>query len=925
MQNDKIIIKNASIHNLKDVNAEIPYNSITVITGVSGSGKSSLAFDTLYAEGQRRFVESLSSYARQFLERMARPDVEKISGMLPAVAINQKTPPKNNRSTVGTATEIYDYIRLLYGRIGETHCGKCGRTIHADTPQSIVKEVVTDFSGDKVYVLFPIDVEKPLRSEIDSAAAMGFNRIYNSNTDELLDFVEEDIPLGYNSEDLFILADRLIIHPGDEDSHSRLFEAVESALNSGKGHAAVKDLDKNLLRRFSTAFECADCGISYLPPEPRLFSFNNPYGACPECQGYGQSIGIDENLVIPDKTKTLSSCPVAPWKSQSNKVFFQKMVYACSQHGISLATPYQDLSDEAKHFIWYGSGDGQYSGIYGFFSFLEKHSYKIINRIILSKYRGYTKCKSCGGARLAPSGRQVFVGGKTIPEIVQYPMNKLYEFFDEIQLDKYQFQVVKQVCEELMRRIKLLIDIGLNYLTLDRLMHTLSGGEAQRISLASAIGSALSSTMYVLDEPSIGLHPRDTVRLLNVLDRLKKNGNTVVVVEHDPDIIKHADYIIDMGPRAGELGGKVCFAGKYSDLLKADTLTADYLSGRKTLSTGFEHLTGKKFLTMTKPRMNNLRMDEVKIPLNTFCCITGVSGSGKSTLICDQLFNKLYKALKVLNLRGEPFEGISGYESLDNAELVDQTPLTRSTRSTPITYTEAFDAIRELFASTQQAKQMGYKASHFSFNMPAGRCEVCEGEGVINVDMQFLPDVQLVCEACGGTRYKKEVREILYRGKSIVDVLEMTVDTAIEFFAGETSVVRKLRPLQAIGLGYLHLGQSVSTLSGGETQRVKLSMYLDKAEPNGRTLFIFDEPTTGLHPDDIDKLLKALRGLVAAGHSVIVIEHNLSVIANADWVIDLGPEGGFGGGLIVAEGTPYHISECTNSYTGQALKEYFKN
>ena len=925
MKSDKIIIRNACIHNLKHVDVEIPHHAITIITGVSGSGKSSLAFDTLYSEGQRRFVESLSSYARQFLERMSRPDIDYISGMLPAVAINQKTPPKNNRSTVGTATEIYDYIRLLYGRIGETHCEKCGKIVRADNPQSIVKNLIADYAGEKICVLFPISQQKPLEEELNVAAGLGYNRIFNLESDQIIDFVEDELPAKIKSENVFVLADRMIIHAEDEDSHSRLFEAVESALRAGNGHLAVKLIDKNILRKFSTAFECADCGITYLAPEPKLFSFNNPYGACPECQGYGQSVGIDENLVIPDKTKTLSSCPISPWKSQSNKIFFQKMVYACSQHGISLSTPYESLSGEAKRFVWYGSGDGNYSGIYGYFAFLEKHSYKIINRIMLSKYRGYTKCKSCGGARLSESGRQVFVGGKTIPEIVQYPMNKLYEFFDEIKLDKYQYQIVKQVCEELMRRIKLLIDIGLNYLTLDRLMHTLSGGEAQRISLASAIGSALTSTLYVLDEPSIGLHPRDTSRLLNVLDRLKKNGNTVVVVEHDPDIIKHADYVIDMGPRAGEFGGKVCFAGTYPELLKSHTLTAEYLSGRKTISTEYEHLMHKSFITITKPRMNNLRMDEVKIPLNTFCCVTGVSGSGKSTLICDWFFNRLYKALKVFNANEQVFDGISGYESLDNVELVDQTPLTRSSRSTPITYTDTFDVIRDLFASTQQAKQMGFKSSHFSFNMPQGRCEACEGEGVINVNMQFLPDVQLLCEVCGGTRYKKEIRDVLYNGKSIVDVLEMTIDMAVEFFKDEPSVVKKLKPLQLIGLGYLHLGQAVSTLSGGETQRIKLSMYLDKAEMGGRTLFIFDEPTTGLHPDDIDKLLKALRRLVACGHSVIVIEHNLSVIANADWVIDLGPEAGFGGGLIVAEGTPYHVSECQRSYTGQALRDYFDN
>lgn len=931
----KIVIKNAKLHNLKGVSVEVPYNAITVITGVSGSGKSSLAFDTLYAEGQRRFVESLSAYARQFLERMAKPEVEKISGILPAVAIDQKSPTKNQRSTVGTATEIYDYLRLLYGRIGITYCHKCGKPVHADNPASVVAEIMgaaptnvddepagEKKSPDKCYILYPVSESKKFVDSILEARMAGYFRLYDFEKDEIIDFEElsetEISKIGKKSvEKLFVLTDRLSLR---EENRSRLTESVEMAFHYGGGHIAIWNVTEQKMHKYSEHFECADCGITYLPPDPRLFSFNNPAGACPECQGFGQAIGVDENLVIPDKTKTLSSCPIVPWKTPAFKQYFQKMIYACNKHGVSLSTPYMNLSDDEKKFVWDGGDD--FIGINGFFKFLEKHNHKIGNRMLLARYRGYTSCPSCGGARLRLSGRQVKVGGKSIPEIVQYPINRLLEFASSLKLTKLEAAISGEVLREMIRRITLLRDIGLEYLTLDRLMHTLSGGEAQRINLSSAIGSALTSTLYVLDEPSIGLHPRDTEKLIAVLNRLKKLGNTVVVVEHDPEIMEAADRIIDMGPRAGVHGGEVCFAGTYKGLLKSNTLTADYLTGRKNIKIDYEQVLGKRKLTITKPRMNNLRLDSVEIPLNSLVVVSGVSGSGKSTLIQDVLYTRLYKAINVLSFSGDEYEGISGFDTLDNVEIVDQTPLGRTSRSTPITYTKAFDAIRDLFASTQAAKQLGYKSGYFSFNIPGGRCDVCDGEGTVNVDMQFLPDVRLVCEACHGTRYKREARSILYRGKSIVDVLDMTIDEAIEFFQNEKTVCNKLIPLQTIGLGYLKLGQSGSTLSGGEAQRVKLSSYIDVTQ-NGRTLFIFDEPTTGLHLDDINKLVHALRKLVECGHSVVVIEHNLHVIACADWVIDLGPEGGFGGGLVVAEGTPYAISECPDSYTGMALRKFF--
>lgn len=917
---NKIKIEGAALHNLKKIDVEIPHNSLTVITGVSGSGKSSLAFDTIYAEGQRRFVESLSAYARQFLDRMTKPDVVKISGILPAIAIDQKSPSKNPRSTVGTGTEIYDYIRLLYGRIGITICKQCGKVVRQDNPQSAADEIIANSEGDKVYILYPCRETEKLSDELAKATAAGFFRIYNAKTDELFNLQEDDISKIKKCTNIYVLTDRLVIR-SDEESRSRLTESIEATFGYGNGRIAIRNISKGNTAKYSNIFECADCDISYLPPEPRLFSFNNPFGACPTCQGFGRAIGIDEDLVIPDKTKTLANNPIAPWKTPAYKQYFQKMVYACNKKDIPLSVPFIDLEIEHRNYIW--EGDADFLGINGFFDMLEKNNQKMSNRILAAKYRGYATCKSCGGSRLRTSGRQVFVGGKNIPEIVQYPITKLLEFFVELKLTESQSAIAEQVLLEIIRRVTLLKDIGLEYLTLDRLTHTLSGGEAQRISLSSAIGSALTSTLYVLDEPSIGLHQRDTNRLINILKRLKSLGNTVIVVEHDPEVMQNADHIIDMGPHAGVHGGEVCFAGTYKGLLKSKTLTADYLSGKKKIQSIPESIIGKKKLVIKQPRMNNLRMEKVEIPLNCMTVISGVSGSGKSTLIHDFLYERLKKAVTLYNYSGEEYESIYGFHFINQVEMVDQTPIGRSSRSTPITYTKAFDPIREVFADTQMAKQMGYKAGHFSFNVPGGRCEVCEGEGSVSIDMQFLPDVRLECEACKGTRYKKETRAILYKGKSIVDVLDMTIDTAIEFFNGDTKITKKLQPLQNIGLGYLKLGQPGSTLSGGEAQRVKLANYTDTSVP-GHTLFIFDEPTTGLHLDDISKLLFALKKLVQSGHSVLIIEHNMHIIANADWVVDLGPEGGFGGGLIVAEGTPADVAKVEKSYTGIALKAFLK-
>jgi excinuclease ABC subunit A len=916
-----IKIEGAKLHNLKNISVEIPHNKLTVITGVSGSGKSTLAFDTIYAEGQRRFVESLSSYARQFLERMSKPDADKISGILPAVAIDQKSPSKNPRSTVGTSTEIYDYIRLLYGRIGVTICRSCGKEVKSDSPQSAADDIIERAEGDKLYIMFPCKDGSKLSEEIDKAVALGFFRFYDSKTDSILNAQEDKMPKYKDASKISVLVDRVVAR-NEEESKSRLTEALESAFANGEGRVLVRNISKNETYKFSSIFECADCDIRYIEPEPRLFSFNNPFGACHVCQGFGKSIGIDEDLVVPDKTKTLSGNPYAPWKTQTFKAYYQKMIYAANRKNIPLTTPYMDLKQSHKEYLWVG--DDEYAGVLGFFKMLEDNNQKMTYRILLSKYRGYTQCKACGGSRIRTSARQVFVAGKNIPELVKMPIGKLYEHFMAMELNEHQLQIAAEALKEIRRRIALLVDIGLEYLTLDRLTHTLSGGEAQRINLSSAIGSALTSTLYVLDEPSIGLHPRDTDRLNNILQKLKSLGNTVIVVEHDPDIMKEADYIIDMGPKAGELGGEVQYAGEYKGLAKSKTLTAKYLKGDKKIKIDRKEPDFSNTIVIKEPRENNLRMSRVEIPLNCMTVITGVSGSGKSTLVHDIIYTGIKKAKGQFVGAMYDYEGIEGLKNIDNIEMVDQTPIGRSSRSTPITYTKAFDAIREVFADTLTAKQAGFKPGYFSFNIPGGRCEVCEGEGSVSIDMQFLPDIRLECEACKGTRYKKEIRNILYKGKSIVDVLDMTVDTAIEFFKDDAKIIKKLVPLQTIGLGYLRLGQPGSTLSGGEAQRVKLANYIDVSS-NGRTLYVFDEPTTGLHMDDISKLLLAINKLVKHGHSVLVIEHNLHVIANADWIIDLGPEGGSLGGKIVAVGRPEQIAEVEDSYTGRALKEFFAN
>lgn len=917
-----IDIKHAKVHNLKDISVSIPHNKLTVITGVSGSGKSSLAFDTIYAEGQRRFVESLSAYARQFLERMNKPDVESITGLPPAIAIEQKQPQKNPRSTVGTTTEIYDYLRLLYGRIGITICKITGKVVKKDNAETVLEELLKWKDEEKLYILYPLDLNSRNQPEVYKyLKELGFFRVLTDESDDIIDLDSLDVLTSLSGKNVYILVDRLVLKH-DEETKSRMTDSLELAFRSGSGRIAVKNITRGQLRKFSNLFEDPESEIVYVEPEPRLFSFNNPYGACPTCQGFGRTIGIDEDLVVPDKSKSIKRGAIHAFKGLTYSSFNRDLLKISPKYKIPVDEPYSVLNDEQLKIIWDGAQG--YMGINGFFSMLEQENYKVQNRVMISRYRGYTTCKACGGSRLRTSARQVFINGKNIPELIKMPLDKLLEFIESLQLTKYEEKIAGQVVIEIIWRTRLLVEIGLEYLTLDRLTHTLSGGEAQRINLSTALGSSLVGTLYVLDEPSIGMHHRDTQRLINILYKLRNLGNTVVVVEHDPDIIRKADYIVDMGPKAGENGGVVTFAGSYGSLITdGKSLTGQYISGKKKFVVPERRkVKHSNEIVLVNPREHNLKIDEVAFPLNTMTVVTGVSGSGKSTLVHDILYTGLKKIKVGYDGKTGSYSEIRGYADIDDIQLVDQSPIGKSSRSTPATYTKAFDAIRDVFATTQAARQMGYKPGFFSFNVPGGRCEVCEGEGIVRVDMQFLSDVHLECESCKGSRYKKEVKNITFNSKTIVDILDMTVDDAIEFFEPLNKVTRKLKILQDVGLGYLRLGQPSTMLSGGESQRVKLANHLDSSA--NHTLFIFDEPTTGLHLDDISKLLECFDRLVKAGHSIIIIEHNMNVIASADWIIDLGPEAGAGGGKIVALGTPEDIALNASSYTGIALKEFFE-
>jgi excinuclease ABC subunit A len=971
MSTESIVVRGARVHNLKNIDFEVPHNTLTVVTGVSGSGKSSLAFDTIYAEGQRRYVESLSAYARQFLERIEKPDADSIDGIAPAVAIRQKNTTRNPRSTVATATEIYDYLRLLFARVGQTYCAQCGREVKKDTVDEVADAVLALNPETRLQVLFPLQAvvagaaEKTLstgKSKKKSQSAepglsdklkarlfdlrkAGFNRLYQ--TGQVVEFSTPESLLELDfSQPVFVLVDRLVV---SAEARTRIVDAIETAYresgevifeiperteseDAGEGAHAAHTL------RFAQRFECKDCNLRYEEPEPRLFSFNNPYGACPRCQGFGNTIDFDLDLVIPDKTKSLGEGAIEPWSKPKYRPLFTDLKRFAKQAGIPLDVPWEELEAEQQEQVL--DGEGKFLGVRGFFQYLERKKYKLHVRVFLSRYRGYSTCSECRGTRLRLEARQVKINGRNICEVCAMTVEGAAKFFDEVQLSAEQAEIADKLLQEIRERLRFLNDVGLEYLTLDRLSSTLSGGEAQRIQLATSLGSRLVGTLYVLDEPSIGLHSRDTHRLIKILHDLRDLGNTILVVEHDPDIMRTADRILDLGPGAGENGGKLVAAGTYEEILHDPaSLTGRYLAEDLRIQMpAVRRKPGTQQIRIRGARANNLKDVDIDIPLGMIVAITGVSGSGKSTLLHQVLYQALAQAKKQPGngtaQGAASWRSLGGDEFIDEVVLVDQSPIGRTPRSNPVTYIKAFDAIRDLFASLPEAKKRGFASGHFSFNIPGGRCENCQGDGTVTVEMQFLADVELICEECKGTRYKPQVLEVRYRGNNIHEVLNLTVKEALRFFAEVPKLAEKLRVLEEVGLGYLRLGQSATTLSGGEAQRMKLAAHLQPAgreigrlsaargeDPRRkrRLLYIFDEPTTGLHFDDVSKLLAAFRRLIDAGGSIVVIEHNLEVIKTADWVIDLGPEGGARGGKVVGAGPPEAIAKLTDSYTGKYL------
>lgn len=922
-----IQIRGARVNNLKNVSLDIPHNALVVFTGVSGSGKSSLAFDTIYAEGQRRYVESLSSYARQFLERMDKPDVDLIQGISPAMAIEQKTNTRNPRSTVGTSTEVYDYLRLLFARAGGTFCRQCGKRVTRDSVRT-VEASLTARAGSpgaaiRFYVTFPLPVhaKEPLEQALVNITKEGFFRLVVGG--DILDLNEVPGPKKMPADGIHVLVDRLTFRA--DEKNERLADAVETAFASGNGHAALVFPDDRSALRFNQNFACADCHITYEEPDPRLFSFNNPFGACPGCQGFGRAVGIDMDLVVPGKGKTLREGAIQPWSTPKFKEWLRAVIRSSQKTNIRLDVPYGELDERERKMLV--EGTPEFEGIKDFFAMVEKKGYKISYRVLLSRYRGYTTCPDCGGARLRPEALAVRVGGKRISDVVAMTIAELRKFLGGVRLSAEETAVAKRIMEELKRRVAYLDDVGIGYLTLDRLSSTLSGGESQRINLATSLGSSLVGAVYVLDEPSIGLHPRDNDRLITILRALRDAGNTVIVVEHDADMIRSADLVVDMGPLAGERGGEIIFRGSLAALVESTaSLTGAYLGGRKVIPVPEDRrsLTGRA-LTILGASEHNLKNIDVSVPLDMLVCVTGVSGSGKSTLVHDVIVGGLRR------LFGEPgaghgaFREIQGHHQISGVEMVDQSPIGRTPRSNPATYIGVFDQIRGLFAATQGARVHGYAPGVFSFNVPGGRCDECEGDGVVKVEMQFLADLFLPCDACKGKRYKKEVLDVRYRGKNIDDVLGLTVSEAIAFFGQEATgrkVAQKLKVLEDVGLGYIRLGQPATSLSGGEAQRIKLAAHLSAPTGDRHTLFVFDEPTTGLHFDDIAKLLRCFNALIEAGNSVLIIEHNPDVIKCADHVIDLGPEAGEAGGRIVAAGTPEAIAKNPDSLTGKFLRPF---
>jgi excinuclease ABC subunit A len=992
--NDKITIRGARTHNLKSIDVDIPHNALTVVSGVSGSGKSSLAFDTVYAEGQRRYVESLSAYARQFLERIEKPDVDFMDGLAPAIAIKQKNQTRNPRSTVATATEIFDYLRLLYARCGTVTCLHCGGVVRHDTVDEIVTRVLTMPAGTRAYALFPVvqreikleamqgptaeastegivSAKKPakkatkigkndavvtavnltesLKERLGELRRRGYNRLWQvdeaGGVGKIVEFStpESLLELDFGAVEarpIYVLADRLVL---SAEIRARLVDAIETGYREA-GEIVLRTIPREETEaaeslRYSSAFECADCHRAYREPEPRLFSFNNPFGACPRCQGFGNTIDFDPNLIIPNRAKTLDEGAIDPWTKPKYRAWHGEMKRAAKAEGISVDVPWFDLTDTQQHFI--EEGRGSWPGIRGFFAELERKKYKLHVRVFLSKYRGYATCPDCRGQRLRAEARAVLLEGKNICEVCALTITETQEFLDSLTLSPSQQEIAGKVLEEVRQRVHFLQQVGLEYLTLDRLSSTLSGGESQRIQLATSLGSRLVGALYVLDEPSIGLHSRDTAKLITIMEELRDLGNTILVVEHDPDVIRAADHLLDLGPGAGELGGHLLAAGTVDEVRdNPASLTGRYLSGRASIAVPkHRREPGREKLVLRGARIHNLRGIDVEIPLGLLCCVTGVSGSGKSTMVHQVLYRALMQALgqaeggerETANLYRE----LSGSQYLNDVVLVDQSPIGRTPRSNPVTYIKAFDAIRELFAAQPDARRKNLTAGSFSFNVPGGRCDVCEGDGTVTVEMQFLADVELPCEECNATRYKASILEVKYKGKNIHEVLGMTVREALVYFAGHPKIVDKLAVLDEVGLGYVRLGQSATTLSGGEAQRVKLAQHLASARSGSsggaagirgeakraasRILYILDEPTTGLHFEDVAKLLAAFHKLIDGGGSLLVIEHNLDVIKCADWVIDMGPEGGSGGGQIVATGTPEEIAKVKTSYTGYSL------
>lgn len=915
---ENIIIKGAKLHNLKDIDVVIPRNKLVVITGLSGSGKSSLAFDTLYAEGQRRYVESLSSYARQFLGKLDKPKVDYIKGIAPAIAIEQKVNSTNPRSTVGTSTEIYDYIKLLYARIGKTYSPISGKEVKKDKVSDVTNFVKQFDDKTKLLLLAPIKIDenRDLKTVLQVLEQQGYARLkWNNQVYRISNFPQND----YANEDLFLVVDR-IVTKNDEDFYNRLADAVQTAFFEGKGICFIQNLSNDKVSEFSNKFDLD--GMSFLEPNTHLFSFNNPYGACSTCEGYGNVIGIDEDLVIPNTGLSIYDDAIFPFRTPSYIHYKEDLIAVAYQFDIPIHKPWFELSDKQKQLVW--NGNTSFNGIHHFFTVLEEKSYKIQNRVMLSRYRGKTKCNTCNGKRLRVETNYVKINDKTISDLVSLPLDELAVFFHDIKLNKYEEKIGKRLLTEINNRLQFLTDVGLSYLTLNRTSNTLSGGESQRINLATSLGSSLVGSMYILDEPSIGLHPKDTERLIGVLKDLRDLGNTVVVVEHDEDIMKEADYIIDIGPEAGTFGGNVVAEGTYQQILQSDSLTAQYLNEDLQIEIPTKRRTSKNTIEIIGAREHNLQNINVRFPLNSLSVITGVSGSGKSTLVKKILYPALQKKINGYGDKiGQHTEVKGSFDTLKSVEFIDQNPIGRSSRSNPVTYIKAYDDIRALYSNQKLSKIRNYKPKHFSFNVEGGRCEVCKGEGEVTIEMQFMADVHLECDTCNGKRFKKEVLEVKFDGKTIDDILNLTIDEAVAFFSENLvpKISNKLKPLQDVGLGYVTLGQSSSTLSGGEAQRIKLASFLVKGNTKDKALFIFDEPTTGLHFHDIKKLLASFTALIEKGHSIIVIEHNIELIKCADYIIDLGLEGGKNGGNLIFQGTPEKLASTSESYTAKYLKE----